>query len=68
MQLPFDGTARSRAALPRPCSVVFSTAAWPTATDRKVIDFIRARPDNYDPDFEAAFHRLVDRLDSSATI
>jgi tetratricopeptide (TPR) repeat protein len=30
---------------------------------RKVIDFIRAHPDNYDPDFEAVFHKLVDRLD-----
>jgi len=34
---------------------------------RKVIDFIRAHPDNYDPDFEAAFHRLVDLLDPPAT-
>jgi tetratricopeptide (TPR) repeat protein len=33
---------------------------------RKVIDFIRAHPDNYDPDFEAVFHKLVDRLDPPA--
>ncbi len=33
---------------------------------RKVIDVIRAHPDDYDPDFEAIFHRLVDRLDPSA--
>src|ERR1700730_15707225 len=30
---------------------------------RKVIDVIRAHPDNYDPNFEAVFHKLVDRLD-----
>jgi len=30
---------------------------------RKVIDFIRAHPDDYEPDFEAVFHKLVDRLD-----
>ena len=30
---------------------------------RKVIDFIRAHPDSYDPDFEAVFQKLVDRLD-----
>jgi hypothetical protein len=29
-------------------------------------DVIRAHPDDYDPDFEAIFHRLVDRLDPSA--
>ena len=33
---------------------------------RKVIDFIRAHPYDYDPQFEAAFHRLVARLDPSA--
>jgi len=32
---------------------------------RKVIDFIRADPDSYDPDFEAVFHKLVDQLDPS---
>jgi len=32
---------------------------------RKVIDFIRANPDSYDPDFEAVFHKLVDQLDPS---
>jgi tetratricopeptide (TPR) repeat protein len=29
---------------------------------RKVIDFIRAHPDDYDADFEATFHRLIERL------
>jgi hypothetical protein len=33
---------------------------------RKVIDVIRAHPDDYDPDFEAIFHRLVDRLNPPA--
>ncbi len=33
---------------------------------RKVIDFIRAHPNDYDPGFEAAFHKLVKRLDPSA--
>jgi tetratricopeptide (TPR) repeat protein len=33
---------------------------------RKVIDFIRAHPNDYDPGFEAAFHKLVERLDPSA--
>ena len=32
---------------------------------RKVIDFIRANPDSYAPDFEAVFHKLVDQLDPS---
>ena len=32
---------------------------------RKVIDFIRADPDSYDPDFEAVFHKLVNQLDPS---
>ena len=35
---------------------------------RKVIDFIRANPEDYDPDFEAAFRNLVNRLDPSAAI
>jgi len=30
---------------------------------RKVIDFIRVHPDDYDPDFEAIFHNLVTKLD-----
>ncbi len=30
---------------------------------RKVIDVIRAHPDNYDPDVEGVFRRLVTRLD-----
>jgi tetratricopeptide (TPR) repeat protein len=34
---------------------------------RKVIDFIRAHPDDYEPDFEAVFHKLVTRLDPSAS-
>ena len=34
---------------------------------RKVIDFIRAHPEQYDPDFEATFHRLVARLDPSTS-
>jgi tetratricopeptide (TPR) repeat protein len=33
---------------------------------RKVIDVIREHPDDYDPDFEAVFHKLVDRLDPPA--
>jgi tetratricopeptide (TPR) repeat protein len=32
---------------------------------RKVIDFICAHPENYDPGFEAIFRKLVDRLDPS---
>jgi tetratricopeptide (TPR) repeat protein len=32
---------------------------------RKVIDFIRAHPENYDPGFETVFLKLVDRLDPS---
>ena len=30
---------------------------------RKVIDFVRARPDQYEPGFEDTFHRLVKKLD-----
>jgi tetratricopeptide (TPR) repeat protein len=33
---------------------------------RKAIDVIRQHPDEYAPDFEATFQRLVDRLDPSA--
>jgi len=33
---------------------------------RKVIDIIRSRPDDYDPEFEAVFRGLVDRLDPPA--
>jgi tetratricopeptide (TPR) repeat protein len=33
---------------------------------RKVIDFIRAHPDDYEPDVEAVFLKLVARLDPSA--
>jgi tetratricopeptide (TPR) repeat protein len=34
---------------------------------RKVIDFIRSHPDQYDPDFATVFHKLVARLDPSAS-
>ncbi|HZE60679.1 MAG TPA: SEC-C metal-binding domain-containing protein [Burkholderiales bacterium] len=34
---------------------------------RKVIEVIRAHPENYDPGFEAIFHRLVEKLDPSVT-
>lgn len=34
---------------------------------RKVIEFIREQPENYDPGFEDAFVKLVDRLDPPAT-
>jgi TolA-binding protein len=30
---------------------------------RKVIDFVRAHPDQYEPEFETTFHRLVQKLD-----
>jgi TolA-binding protein len=30
---------------------------------RKVIDFVRSHPDQYEPEFEATFHRLVQKLD-----
>jgi tetratricopeptide (TPR) repeat protein len=33
---------------------------------RKAIDVIRRHSDDYDPDFEATFQRLVDRLDPPA--
>jgi len=33
---------------------------------RKIIEFIRAHPDDYEPGFEAIFHKLVNRLDPSA--
>lgn len=29
---------------------------------RKVIDFVRAHPDQYEPEFEATFHRLIQKL------
>jgi tetratricopeptide (TPR) repeat protein len=32
---------------------------------RQVIDFVRAHPDHYEPDFEDTFHRLIAKLDSS---
>jgi hypothetical protein len=32
---------------------------------REVIDFVRAHPDQYEPDFEDTFHRLITKLDSS---
>ena len=30
---------------------------------RKVIDFVRAHPDHYEPGFEDTFHRLIQKLD-----
>ncbi len=33
---------------------------------RKAINVIRDHPDNYDPEFEAVFQRLIDRLDAKA--
>ena len=30
---------------------------------RKVIDFVRDRPDQYEPSFEDTFHRLIQKLD-----
>jgi tetratricopeptide (TPR) repeat protein len=30
---------------------------------RQVIDFVRAHPDQYEPEFEATFHRLIAKLD-----
>ena len=35
---------------------------------RKAIAVIRDHPDDYDPDFEAVFHKLVERLDPRAPI
>ena len=32
---------------------------------RQVIDFVRAHPDQYEPEFEATFHRLIAKLDPS---
>jgi tetratricopeptide (TPR) repeat protein len=34
---------------------------------RQVIDFVRAHPDQYEPDFEATFHRLIQKLDPTTT-
>jgi tetratricopeptide (TPR) repeat protein len=33
---------------------------------RKVIEFVRAHPENYDPDFETPFHDLIAKLDPLA--
>jgi tetratricopeptide (TPR) repeat protein len=33
---------------------------------RQVIDFVRAHPDQYEPEFEATFHRLIAKLDPPA--
>lgn len=30
---------------------------------RQVIDFVRARPEAYEPEFEGTFHRLIEKLD-----
>jgi hypothetical protein len=34
---------------------------------RKVIDFLRAHPGQYEPEFETTFHRLVQKLGPPAT-
>jgi hypothetical protein len=34
---------------------------------RQVIDFVRARPDQYEPGFEDTCHRLVQKLDPTPT-
>jgi TolA-binding protein len=34
---------------------------------RKVIDFVRAHPDQYEPEFETTFHRLIQKLDPTPT-
>jgi tetratricopeptide (TPR) repeat protein len=34
---------------------------------RQVIDFVRAHPDQYEPEFEATFHRLIQKLDPPTT-
>jgi TolA-binding protein len=34
---------------------------------RKVIDFVRAHPDQYELEFETTFHRLVQKLDPTPT-
>jgi tetratricopeptide (TPR) repeat protein len=34
---------------------------------RQVIDFVRAHPNQYEPDFEATFHRLIQKLDPPTT-
>ena len=33
---------------------------------RKAIDVIRSHPDNYDPEFEAVFQKLINRLEPKA--
>jgi tetratricopeptide (TPR) repeat protein len=33
---------------------------------RQVIDFVRAHPDQYEPEFEATFHQLIAKLEPSA--
>jgi hypothetical protein len=33
---------------------------------RKVIEFVRANPEDYDPEFEASFLELIAKLDASA--
>jgi hypothetical protein len=32
---------------------------------RKVIDFVRAHPDQYEPELETTFHRLIQKLDAA---
>ena len=35
---------------------------------RQVIDFVRAHPDQYEPEFEATFHRLIQKLDPPTAV
>jgi hypothetical protein len=34
---------------------------------RQVIDFVRARPDQYEPGFETTFQRLIQKLEPPST-
>jgi len=34
---------------------------------RKVINFVRTRPDQYEPGFDDTFHRLIQKLDPPST-
>ena len=40
-----------------------ATKSRPPITTDKVIDFVRAHPDQYEPGFEDTFHRLIQKLD-----
>jgi tetratricopeptide (TPR) repeat protein len=35
---------------------------------RQVIDFVRAHPDQYEPEFETTFHRLIQKLDPPTAV